>query len=236
MIKILFILLILSVTAISAGAKTLDSLNTVFANAAKKYDTATLEALGTRLDGALLQQPADTSLLLLRAFVAWRLELIAFCNDDAEKIGKYGEMALELFDRAEKSGASAYICSSHRALANQLLATLGMGGGMKYGPKSATELKKAKQLQPYGYYTLLTEALNYNQAPPIAGGNPLKAVVSLDSLARRFPDSAEVKIHLADACRKTGSPERGRMLIAQVLAANPQDLLAKRVSDSLNGK
>jgi predicted Zn-dependent protease len=167
--------------------------------------------------------------LLLRGLIYWRMELIAYCSNDKARISRYGGLAISTLDEAEKNGADPYIAASHRALACQLIAGLGIGKGTTYGPREAKELEKARKANPRGYFSLLATAINTSQAPSFVGGSPEKAVVMLEKMENDFPDSIDVKIHLAAAYRRAKRREDAFALIQPIVKAFPANLLAQRV-------
>jgi len=214
----------------------IDSAETILASASREYDSA---ALG-RAAAAIAALPENTRqsfrALLTLGLIYWRLQLIAYCVNDDARIVRYGDSALTILDKAEKAGADEYLAASHRALASQLLAGLGARKGMVYGPKSAWEIHKAKKADSAGYFSLLAEALSLCRAPKFAGGDPAKGATMLEKMAGQFPDSVDVKIHLAYAYRKTGRGADARRCIAPVVNDFPANLLARKTAKDITGK
>ena len=105
--------------------------------------------------------------------------------------------------------------------------------GAKYGPRAASELKKAQKANPEGYYSLLVEAINACQAPSFAGGSPKKAALLLEKMANDFPDSADVRIHLADAYIRLARYEEASTLILPIVKSDSSNLLAKKIAAKL---
>lgn len=208
-------------------------MNNAFSLAATSYDSASLVDISQKTDAHLAKDPVNAPGLLLAGLVAWRLELIAFCKGDNEQLSKYGLLTLDFLERAEKEGADRYLTITHRALACQLMATLGIRGGTKYGPRAAAELKKAKEVNGSGYYTRLVDAINFNQAPAFAGGNPAKALELLQKLSVEYPDSTDVKIHLADSLRKNKKNDAAALLILPIVKSIPKNMLAQKVMKSI---
>jgi hypothetical protein len=213
-----------------------DSASSRYLVASKRYDRALLEKIAesiTRQPGA--ERPSAKATLLL-GMTYWRLEFIAFCLDDDAAVERWGVKAIDALNEAERAKADVYLTASHKSFASQVIASLGMLKAMKWGPLSEGELKNAQKANPQGYFSLLAEAVNTSRAPPFAGGNLKKAVVMLEKLAKDFPDSAEVKIHLADAYIRTGKRDEGRALILPIVQSNPSDLFAKKTAERLEQK
>ena len=208
----------------------IDSAGSLYASASRNYDSVSLEQAAAALRG-LPEPDRDSSWALLTlGLIYWRLQLIAYCVNDDGRIVRYGDSALTTLDKAEKAGADLYLVASHRALACQLIAGLGFRKGMVYGPRSAKEIRKAKEADPGGYFSLLAEALSMCRTPKFAGGNLAKGVVMLEKTAAQFPDSVDVKTHLAYAYHKTGRGADARRLIAPIVKAYPANLLARKVA------
>ena len=111
-----------------------------------------------------------------------------------------------------------------------------ISNGARYGPRSAQELKKAKKMSPEGYYSLLGEAVYANQAPSIVGGKPKKGVALLEKMVVSFPDSVDIKIHLADGYHKVGKTVEARTIITPLLKTYPSNLFVKKVATKLQDK
>lgn len=211
----------------------IDTARSRYSVAATTYDAASLQKTAeyiTRQPAAEQQNPRT---LLLLGLIYWRLELIAFCSNAPADITRHGKSALQTLDIAENAGADPYLTGSHKALACQLLATQGISSGATYGPRAAKELKKAQAANPKGYFSLFVEAINTNQAPSFAGGNPKKAVVLLEKLADDFPDSIDVKIHLSEAYSKVGRSEDASRIITPIVQKFPSNLLARKIAAKL---
>ncbi|MCU0608744.1 MAG: tetratricopeptide repeat protein [Chitinispirillaceae bacterium] len=215
---------------VSSGQSTLDSTETLFAIAALNYDVAALSEIASLVDRQPESDKQVPQALLLRGLVSWRLALVAFCSNDKPRIIKAGKRSLELLEAAEQGGADVYLAASHRALVCQLLASTGIQNGALYGPRSASEVKKAKAANPKGYFALLAEAMNVSRAPAFAGGSPAKAAALLETLSSRFPDSIDVKIHLADAWSRSGRAADARKIITPIVDSFPANLLARKVA------
>ncbi len=214
----------------------IDSAESRYSAAATQYD---MEALSNLADFIILK-PVDEQkkprALLLHGCVLWRLQLIAFCKNSEKDILRYGKVSVKKLKEAETAGADMYLTASYKALAYQLMAGQGINNGAINGPLAAKELKKAQKTNPDGYYTLLVEAINANQAPSFAGGNPQKAIMLFEKMVTAFPDSVDVKIHLADAYNKVKRYEDAKRLITMVVKENPLNLLAKTIADKLTDK
>lgn len=174
--------------------------------------------------------------LLLLGLIDWRRELIAYCSNAAAEIDRYGKSAIGKLTSAEKAGANLYLTASHKALACQLLAGQSISNGAIYGPRAAAELKKAKGANPQGYFSRFVEAINTNQAPSFAGGSPKKAVVLLEKMAKDFPDSIDVKIHLSEAYMKVGRTEDASGIIMPIVKEYPDNLLTRKIAAKLPGR
>jgi predicted Zn-dependent protease len=212
----------------------LDSAAAQYSRAGERYDSLLLSQNVQYIERQPKEELQAPGALLLLGLHFWRLTLIAFCIGDNSGISRFGSMAIDKLTEAEKAGADIYITGSHKALVSQLLASLGMLKGAKYGPRAASELKKAQKANPEGYFTLLVTAINANRAPSFAGGSPKKAVELFEKMAKTFPDSIDVKIHLADAYIQVGRKEDARRTIDPLTAAFPYNLLAKKIAANLS--
>jgi hypothetical protein len=211
----------------------IDSAASEYSFASMQYDSVMLQKTIELINQHPLAEQQSPRALLLRGLIFWRLELIAYCLDKKTGMNRYGEMAIAALNEAEKAGADQCLTASHKALASQLLAGQGMRKGVIYGPRAGAELKKAQKANPLGYYPQLVEAINANQAPSFAGGNPKKAVALLEKMAVIFPDSIDVKIHLADAYLHVGRKEDGRNLLVSIVNSYPSNLLAYKIAGKL---
>jgi hypothetical protein len=214
----------------------IDSADSHYCNASRQYDSGLLlKAIGL-IDRKSLTEQLPPRAKLLEGFIYWRLELIAYSQDSNDVVDRYGTIAIKKLNEAEQSGADIYLTATHKALASQLLAGMGIGKGAVYGPRVAMELQKAQKTNPQGYFSLLVDAINTNQAPSFAGGNPKKAAVMLEKMAALFPDSIDVTIHLADAYRKTGRLEEARNILFPLVKTHPSNLLARKFAAQLPPK
>jgi hypothetical protein len=211
----------------------IDSAGSLCASASRNYDSVSLKQAAAALRGLPEPDRDSSRALLTLGLIYWRLQLIAFCVNDDGRIVRYGDSALTTLDKAEKVGADLYLAASHRALASQLLAGLGLRKGMVYGPRSAREIRKAKKADSAGYFSLLAEALSMCRAPKFAGGDPKKGVVVLETMAGQFPDSVDVKIHLAYAYGKAGREADARRCIEPLVKDCPDNLLARKISKDI---
>jgi hypothetical protein len=211
----------------------IDSLEYQYSIAAKNYNIVLLQKSAEFITQQPIDEQQKPQALLVLGLIYWRQELIAYCSNTTVEINRYGKLAIKKLNKAEKTGADMYLTASHKALACQLLAGQSFSNGTIYGPRAATELKKAQRANPQGYFTLLVEAVNANQAPPFAGGNPEKAVLLLDKLATAYPDSIDVKIHLSEAYIKTDRVTDARKLIMPITKAYPSNLLARKIAAKL---
>lgn len=222
-------------SAVAEPPSWIDSLEYHYSVAARNYDIVLLQKSAEFIARQPVEEQQKPQALLLLGLIYWRLELIAYCSDATAEMNRYGKLALEKLTEAENAGADIYLTASHKALASQLLAGQSLRTGAIYGPRAAAELKKAQRANSQGYFSLLIEAINVNQAPSFAGGSPEKAVLLLNALAIRFPDSIDVKIHLADAFIKTGRTRDAAALITPVTNAFPWNLLAGKIAVRLPG-
>jgi hypothetical protein len=214
----------------------IDSTEARYSTAAREYDPGALRTIAEIITTKPVQDQKSPRALLLLGFILWRQELIAYCSNTTADIKLYGKEAIEKLDEAEKAGADPYLTASHRALSCQLLAVQGFKNGAIYGPRAAKELKKAQRANPRGYYSLLIEAINANQAPSFAGGSPEKAVVLLEKMITVFPDSVDVKIHLAEAYGKVGRKDDAKRVILPIVKEYPANLLARKIAAKLSPK
>jgi hypothetical protein len=229
-----FILFLIFHSSLSAQQYSwIDSAESRYSIVARLYDSGQLLKIAGLIAGKPLAEKQNPRTELLDGLIYWRLELIAYCQDNDSEVGRYGVIAIKKFNDAEKSGADVYLTAGHKALASQLLAVQGISSGARYGPRAAAELKKAQKANPQGYFSLLVDAINLNQAPSFAGGNPKKAVAMLEKMNRIFPDSIDVKIQLADAYRNTGRPEDARIILMPIVKNYPSNLLARKFAAKL---
>ena len=217
-------------------ASWIDSVEYRYSFAAEKYDGALLEKIARFITRQPDGEQRKPQALLLLGLIYWRMELIAYCSNASALIKKNGKLAVEKLHEAERAGADVYLTAGHKALASQLLAGLSISSGAMYGPRIATELKKAQKANPTGYYSLLVEAINVNQAPSFVGGSPKKAVVLLEKMALDFPDSIDVKIHLSEAYGKVGRFNEAMEVIKPIIKAHPDNLLARKIAAELLSK
>ena len=207
----------------------IDSMESIYASASRDYDSISLMNAARSIDKRPLMDRQSPRALLIRGLIYWRMELIAYCSNEKVRLLRYGSIALSTLNEAEKAGVDPYLTSSHRAFACQLIAGLGISKGAIYGPRSAAETKKARLVNPQGYFTLLATAVNASQAPSFAGGNPKKAVVLLEKMEQEFPDSIDVKIHLARAYRRSQRLTDARAVIQPIIQSHPKNLLARMI-------
>jgi tetratricopeptide (TPR) repeat protein len=213
----------------------IDSMVLQYSIAAKNYNIVLLQKSAEFITRQPIEEQQKPQALLLLGFIYWRQELIAYCSNTPAEINQYGKLAIEKLNEAEKAGADKYLTASHKALSCQLLAGQNIGKGAIYGPRAAKELKKAQSENPQGYFSLLVEAINANQAPSFAGGSPKKAVILLEKMATDFPDSIDVKIHLSEAYSKIGRSEDARYLIEPIVNSQPFNLLARKIAKRVLG-
>jgi tetratricopeptide (TPR) repeat protein len=214
--------------------KWIDTAESRYAVASQQYDRVALQKIAETISRQSEEDRRSAKAQLLLGLIYWRLELFAYCIDDDAQVKRFGPMAIEALTHAEEANEDVYITASHKALASQLLASIGMAKAIKYGPRAAEELKKAQKANPQGYYSLLVEAINACQVPSFAGGDPKKAVLILEKMAKDFPDSADIKIHLADAYIRLDRKDDARRAIDSVTAAFPYNPLAKKVAAKLS--
>ena len=211
----------------------LDSAAAQYKRGGERYDSIMLQQTAGFIEHQAKEERQTPRALLTLGLVYWRLELIAYCTGDNSGVDRYGTLAVDKLGDAEKAGADGYLVASHKSLASQLLASLGMGKAIKFGPLAASEIKKTQQAKPEGYFSILVEAVNANRAPAFAGGSPKKAVELFEKMAKTYPDSIDVKIHLADAYSQVGRRDEARKLIEPITAAFPSNLFAKKIAANL---
>ena len=214
----------------------IDSATSQYIAGCRRYDRLLLEKTGDLITRQTGPERGSAKATLLLGLIYWQLEAIGNCVDDDAAVEHWGVMAIDALNEAEKANADPYLVASHKALASQLLAGLGMLKAMKYGPMSQDELKKAQKANPKGYFTLLDDAVNTSRAPVFAGGDLKKAIVMLEQMAKDFPDSVEVRIHLADAYIRVGKREEARAIIIPIVQGNPSDLFAAKVASRVKEK
>lgn len=211
----------------------IDSAASLYSIAAKNYNIELLQKSAEFITRQPVEEQQKPQTLLMLGLIYWREELIAYCSNITPEINRYGKLAIDKLNEAEKAGADIYLTASHKALASQLLAAQSIGKGAIYGPRAAAEIKKSKVANPQGYFSLLIEAINANQAPSFAGGSSKKAVILLEKMEKDFPDSIDVKIHLSEAYIKVGRSEDAYRLIMPITKAYPSNLLARKIAAKL---
>jgi tetratricopeptide (TPR) repeat protein len=199
----------------------------------KGFDRTLLEKTAETVSRQPAPERGNAKALLLLGMVYWHLENMAYCSDDDGAVERWGLKAVAALNEAEQAKADVYLTASHKAFAYQLLASLGMLKAMKYGPLSGDELKKAQKANPQGYFTLMVDAVNASKAPPFAGGDLKRAILMFQKLSKDYPDSVEVRIHLADAYARTNKRDEARALIDPIVKSNPSNLFAAKVASKL---
>lgn len=237
--KIRLILLLSSILLIIAHASPdtplswIDSAESRYTVAATQYDMNALRNVADFITMKPADEQKTPSALLLLGCVLWRQQLIAFCNDSESDIMRLGKESVKKLTEAEKTGADTYLTASHKALAYQLMAGQGINNGALNGPLAGKELKKVQKANPKGYYSLLIEGINAYQAPSFVGGSPQKAIAIFEKMTGVFPDSVDIKIHLAEAYGKAKRKEDALRLIDSVVKAYPTNLFARKTAARL---
>lgn len=212
----------------------IDSAESRYSVAVTQYNLDSLRNIADYIT----QKPADEQkaprALLLLGCVLWRQQLIAFCNDSENDIMRFGKASVKTLNEAEKAGADSYLTASFKALAYQLMAGQGINNGALNGPLAGKELKKAQKANPQGYYSRLIEGINAYQAPSFVGGSPQKAITIFEKMTASFPDSVDIKIHLATAYSKAKRMEDAQRMIDSIVKAYPANLLARKTAEQLN--
>jgi predicted Zn-dependent protease len=103
---------------------------------------------------------------------------------------------------------------------------------MKFGPKANKQLDKLKAIDPNGFFSRYLEATQLLYAPKTFGGDPDKALLILEKLSKEKPQNEEILCFLAEAYGKTGKSEKSLAIVKEILADNPKNLFAKRLSGS----
>jgi tetratricopeptide (TPR) repeat protein len=214
----------------------IDSAESRYSVAATQYDMDSLRAIADMITLKPVDEQKTPRALLLLGSVLWRQQLIAFCSDSEADIMRYGKASVRKLNEAEKAGADTYLTASYKALAYQLMAGQGINNGALNGPLAGKELKKAQKANPKGYYSLLIDGINANQAPSFVGGSPQKAIALFEKMIATFPDSVDVKIHLAEAYSKVKRKEDALRLIEPVVKTYPANLLARKIAERLNNQ
>jgi len=122
-----------------------DSAQSTYTAASHNYDRVALQKIAELVNRQSEEDRRSAKTQLLLGLIYWRLELFAYCTDDDAQVKRFGQMAIEAFTSAEEAKEDIYITASHKALACQLLASVGMTKAIKYGPRAAEELKKAQK-------------------------------------------------------------------------------------------
>jgi tetratricopeptide (TPR) repeat protein len=214
----------------------LDSAASRYTVAAKQYNMDSLRNIADYISRKPANEQKTPEALLLLGCVVWRQQLIAYCINSESDIMRYGKESVKKLNEAEKAGTAIYLTASYKALAYQLMAGQGINNGAINGPLAGKELKKAQKANPQGYYALLVEGINTYQAPSFVGGSPQKAIAIFDKMIASFPDSVDVKIHLANACIKAKRMEKAIRLLESVITDYPANLLAQKIAEQLDKK
>ncbi|MBN2038120.1 MAG: tetratricopeptide repeat protein, partial [Chitinispirillaceae bacterium] len=157
------------------------------------------------------------------------LQVIAYASDDKKGMTRCGVKALGLLDSAELKNEDPYLVAARRAYVSQLMAGTSLKNGPVYGRRTATYLDNMKKMRPDDFHTRFIGAVNLLEMPSFVGGDPKKAQEMLQTLHKKYPDSAAVSISLARAMIKNKQRDEARKVIGQVLQKEPKNRWAQRV-------
>lgn len=169
---------------------------------------------------------------LLKGLCFWRLTVIASLTGQEKSVAGYAERTGgQLLDYEQKKGASV-LSTAVKALAFQTLASQGVRRAIKNGPKAAEAAEWLRKQEPAGYWTRLVTALNQLGAPSFAGGDPDKALAGLQAMAKDYPDSIAVSIHLAQAYSKLKKETEAKNVLRNACRKWPNDLWVKKTMEA----
>ena len=233
----LSMLVLLFFPADTCAGTPIDSAMALYQSGVVTYNSNRLATAIDLITSSSTDDATTPEALLIAGLASWRLTLIAFCNNDKKETLTAGKKAITALNKAEAAGAGRYLTAAHRALTYQLLAGLGgFKNGALYGPKSAKELNITASEKKEGYFTRLIDAINTSQAPKFAGGSPEKAADMLITLQKKYPDSTDLTIHLAETYRKLKKFDEARKLLQPVISNQPKNLFARKVLRELPEK
>jgi tetratricopeptide (TPR) repeat protein len=201
-----------------------DSAAILFQQGIAAYDSVLVKKA---LDRSFREEPQSG--FLFKATCLWRIQIINYVAGDKKGMIAYGARSLDLLDSAKKRDEDPYLINARRANICGLLAGTGIKNGATYGPRTAKYLNEMRKIQPHGFDTRFTEAMNLLEMPLFVGGDPKKALEQLRELNRDYLDSAAVAITLARALVKNKQKEEAVKVLDRVLLNNPKDRWALKV-------
>jgi tetratricopeptide (TPR) repeat protein len=146
------------------------------------------------------------------------------------------KVASAALDQAIDEAQQALKLDDHSAIAHALLGDLygqkiGLGVGMmlgaRFGPKIASENKRALELEPNNPRVLASLGRQYFFAPKMFGGDIDKSIDNFKKSTELDPKSDETFVWLALAYRKKGDAASATKAVDQALSLNPRSLFAQ---------
>lgn len=122
---------------------------------------------------------------------------------------------------------------AHSLLADFYGRRISLGGfmvGMRFGPKSDAENKKALALEPNNPRVAASLGRQYLHAPKMFGGDVDKAIASFRKATTLDPANDENWVWLAIACRTKGDQAAADKAIKEALRLNPRGVFAQHIA------
>jgi len=145
-----------------------------------------------------------------------------------------------VLDDAVRDAQLAIRLNDNSADAHSLLADLygrqiSLGGflsGMRYGPKSDAENKRALALDANNPRVHASLGRQYLHSPKMFGGDVDKAIESFRKATQLDPNYDEPYVWLAIACRKKGDADAAGKALHEALRLNPRSAFARHTQSA----
>lgn len=228
MISSILILVFVAGSVLGFSPNDIVSIGDRYENAATNWDESALYGLTNEIGRLLETRPSSPApLLVLQGKCFWRLQIIAFTQNNKKDQVALGEKALAALEKAEQLEAEVVDILPTKGLVYQLMAGTGLKNGAVYGPKSAEVADAIRKISPDNYYADFLTSVNLLQMPGFVGGNPTKARRNFEQMLPKYPDSLDLRVQYAKSLAKTGAGDSARVVLTQVLQKNPRHLLAR---------
>lgn len=211
-------------------AESIRKVEDLYSQAVLNWDAATFQSSISAVEKT---KDSTGEAELLKALCYWRLAVIASMDKRKTDIRANAENVILEISAHEKKKGENPLSVGIRGLAHQMLAGQGVTWALKHGPKSATALEWLEKNAPAGYWTRLLKALNQLNAPGFAGGDAAKALFALQSMAKDYPDSLAVTIHLSLAYKKNGNTTAALSILDSALQHRPHDRWLNRTRSDI---
>jgi tetratricopeptide (TPR) repeat protein len=216
-------------------AQTADSWPSAQEAARRTRDESQLQALKTRLERSLDQNPND-------AQTHYRLAEVQGYLADVYEARKDKKSARTAVDQGIEATLRSLQFNEKSADAHSLLADLygrkislgnGMFAGPRYGPKVDEENKRAMALDDKNPRVWASLGRQYLMTPKRFGGDLPKAVESFQKSVSLDPSQDETWVWLAKAYDKQGDQPKARDAVQHALQLNPENQFAKSAAAAL---